>query len=207
MRRGDPAFTGHQNHGAGFGNNTLSRNFRNSDLFFDSLTEPYGLITDAAGLPVALDVNPAAFADAHFATFPPALVSPLVRAATSERGCCAVCGAPWERVVERTPCTPGVGGGNTKYPHNANGRTMMRGGLGDGSSVTTGWRPTCAHDAAVVPCTVLDPFAGAFTAPMVADRLQRHAIGIELSEEYCAMARDRLIADAGMFAELLDAAN
>jgi DNA modification methylase len=55
--------------------------------------------------------------------------------------------------------------------------------------------------------TVLDPFAGAFTAPLVADRLQRHAIGIELSPAYCAMARARLIADAGMFAQFDEAAN
>ncbi len=53
--------------------------------------------------------------------------------------------------------------------------------------------------------TILDPFAGAFTAPMVADRLQRHAIGIELSEAYCAMARARITKDAGMFAEIADA--
>lgn len=50
--------------------------------------------------------------------------------------------------------------------------------------------------------TILDPFAGAFTAPLVADRLQRNAIGIELSPTYCEMARDRLLKDAGMFAEV-----
>jgi DNA modification methylase len=50
--------------------------------------------------------------------------------------------------------------------------------------------------------TILDPFAGAATTLVVADRLQRHAIGIELSPEYCAMARRRIEADAGMFAEV-----
>ena len=50
--------------------------------------------------------------------------------------------------------------------------------------------------------TILDPFAGAFTAPMVADRLQRHAIGIELNADYCDMARRRLVDDGGMFMEL-----
>src|SRR5215813_822442 len=43
-----------------------------------------------------------AFKDAHFATFPKALVAPCVMAGTSARGCCALCGAPWERVLERT---------------------------------------------------------------------------------------------------------
>ncbi len=34
---------------------------------------------------------------AHFATFPPALIEPCIRAGTGERGCCTRCGAPWER--------------------------------------------------------------------------------------------------------------
>jgi DNA modification methylase len=51
--------------------------------------------------------------------------------------------------------------------------------------------------------TILDPFAGAFTAPMAADRLQRNAIGIELSADYCAMARRRLVNDGGLFMELV----
>lgn len=50
--------------------------------------------------------------------------------------------------------------------------------------------------------TILDPFGGAFTTAMVADRLQRHAIGIELNPEYCAIAERRLIDDAGMFADI-----
>ena len=41
------------------------------------------------------------FPDAHFATFPEALVEPCIQAGTSERGCCPRCGAPWERVVEK----------------------------------------------------------------------------------------------------------
>ena len=54
--------------------------------------------------------------------------------------------------------------------------------------------------------TILDPFAGAFTAPMVADRLQRNAIGIELNADYCDMAQRRLVDDGGMFMELACAA-
>ena len=41
--------------------------------------------------------------EAHFATFPEALVEPCIKAGTSERGCCSVCGAPWVRVVEIIP--------------------------------------------------------------------------------------------------------
>ena len=50
--------------------------------------------------------------------------------------------------------------------------------------------------------TILDPFAGAFTTGLVADRLRRDAVGIELNGEYVAMAQARIERDAGMFAEI-----
>jgi DNA modification methylase len=50
--------------------------------------------------------------------------------------------------------------------------------------------------------TVLDPFGGAGTTGMVADRLQRDAIIIELNPDYAAMAELRLQDDAGMFAQI-----
>ena len=50
--------------------------------------------------------------------------------------------------------------------------------------------------------TVLDPFGGAGTTGLVADRLGRSAVLIELNPAYAAMARDRVTADAGLFAEV-----
>ena len=44
--------------------------------------------------------------------------------------------------------------------------------------------------------TVLDPFAGAGTTLLVANQLQRHAIGIELNPEYAAMAEQRIYGEA-----------
>ena len=49
---------------------------------------------------------------------------------------------------------------------------------------------------------MLDPFLGAGTTALVADRLGRDCIGIDLNPEYAEMARNRLVADAGMFAEI-----
>jgi DNA modification methylase len=46
---------------------------------------------------------------------------------------------------------------------------------------------------------VLDPFAGAGTTLLVADRLQRDAIGIELNPGYTEMAMQRCQADAPLF--------
>ncbi len=65
--------------------------------------------------------------------------------------------------------------------------------------------------AAVEPCikagcpaggVVLDPFAGAGTVGLAADRLGRDAILIEINPEYADMARNRIADDAGMFAEV-----
>jgi DNA modification methylase len=86
--------------------------------------------------PEVWNIAAAGFSDAHFATFPPALVAP-----------CIMAGCP-------------VGG------------------------------------------LVLDPFGGAGTTALVADRLQRDAILIELNPAYAEMARQRIAKDAGMFGEV-----
>lgn len=48
--------------------------------------------------------------------------------------------------------------------------------------------------------TVLDPFGGAGTTGLVADRLRRDAVLIELNTQSAEIARRRLHGDAGMFA-------
>ena len=50
--------------------------------------------------------------------------------------------------------------------------------------------------------TVLDPFGGAGTTGLVADRLQCNAVLIELNEDYAAMAERRVTGDAPLFAEV-----
>lgn len=60
------------------------------------------------------------------------------------------------------------------------------------TKATLGWKPQCDHNAAVVPQTVFEPFAGAGTTLLVAKRLGRRAIGVELNPEYCEMIVRRL---------------
>jgi len=50
--------------------------------------------------------------------------------------------------------------------------------------------------------TVLDPFAGACTTLLVADRLGRNGIGIELNPEYARMGADRIRQDCPMFSSV-----
>ena len=50
---------------------------------------------------------------------------------------------------------------------------------------------------------ILDPFAGSGTTGLVADRLGRSAILIEISREYAEMAQKRINDDAPLFAEVV----
>jgi DNA modification methylase len=96
---------------------------------------------DLSGIipPEVWQIATAPFSEAHFATFPPALVAPCIMA-----GCPA-------------------------------------GGV------------------------VLDPFGGAGTTGLVADRLQRDAILIELNPEYAAIAERRLASDRGALLDAMEA--
>ena len=51
----------------------------------------------------------------------------------------------------------------------------------------------------VKPCVVLDPFGGAGTTGLVADRLQRDAVMIELNPQYVGMADARIVDDCPLF--------
>lgn len=143
----------------------------------------------------------------HFATFPPALVEPCIKAGTSEKGRCPVCGKAWERIIEK--------GESMWEERKANGAPMRKGMSEEGILEThnlsgskhanwkaehpdtfVGWRPGCSHDAEPVPCIVFDPFAGSGTTLLVARQLGRSSIGIDLSYTYLhEQARKRLSLD------------
>ena len=146
------------------------------------------------------------YPDAHFAVFPESLVEPCVKAGTSERGCCTVCGAPWKRLVKRTrlldgepwPDATAMRTTSISEPTSAQGVAHRR----ITSRVTSeGWTATCGHaEADCCPATVLDPFAGSGTTGVVASRLGRSFVGIDLNPEYAQMARRRIEAAAPLFA-------
>lgn len=154
------------------------------------------------------------FKEAHFATFPPALIEPCILAGTSERGCCSSCGKPWLRVTEETEEYAAFKAKQKEklgpdYHMKRAGLDAVKGHNtgGNGSTVpqkndTIGWRAQCECGGDPAPCVVLDPFGGAGTTGLVADRLQRDAILIELNPEYAEMARKRIHCDAPLFAEV-----
>ena len=57
-----------------------------------------------------------------------------------------------------------------------------------------GWQPTCTceNNDGSGKCIVLDPFAGSGTTLLVAERLGREGVGIEINPEYVEMANRRL---------------
>lgn len=136
----------------------------------------------------------------HFAMAPTELVRPCVLAGTSERGCCPACAAAWVRVVEKGAIVR-LRGESTAGPKAASGEPFGRMAAGYSASgwtpgvrpvSATGWRPGCdCPPADPVPCTVLDPFAGASTTGVVAMREGRNYIGIELNPKYAAIGRER----------------
>lgn len=102
----------------------------------DSMDAALAIMPDKRNRRSVWTINTEGYSEAHFATFPPALIEP-----------CILAGCP-------------------------------KGG------------------------TVLDPFGGAGTTGLVADRLGRNAILIELNPEYAAMAERRIKGDAPLFAEV-----
>lgn len=137
-------------------------------------------------------VTPKPYKGAHFATFPPDLIEPCILAGTSEHGCCAACGSPWARVVERKAATPGRNNNSLAHPEQLRQDGDRCGGWVDMRSTTTGWAATCACDANVVPCTVLDPFSGSATTGVVALKYGREYIGIDLNPDYMQLAHERI---------------
>jgi len=159
----------------------------------------------------------------HFAMFPSKLPEVCIKASTSDAGVCPKCGAQWARVVIKQ--------GEPKYTEQGNPQGVNRSVMswGDSHPVKNparwmptvdalGWRPTCTcwlpsdptpadwlplvpPDFKPIPATVLDPFAGLATTGVVALKLGRSFVGIELNPDYCRLAEDRLRRECGLLAE------
>ena len=132
------------------------------------------------------------FPEAHFATFPEKLIEPMIKA-----GCpaeiCRSCGKARVRITESAYKEAGKGNRNLK----------RKGGIDTTGSArpyetrmlaehkTIGWTD-CKCGAGWHSGIVLDPFMGAATTCVVAKKLGRRWLGIELSPEYIKIAEKRI---------------
>jgi len=177
-------------------------------LTAEQQTKTYSKVTETGGRNKrsVWHIATQSFSEAHFATFPEALVEPCIKAGTSERGACPKCGAPWRRVVERVRdhgLAPVAGGktatlAETDRWNRLDRRRKAARAAGEdpdnpfGHGTTLGWQPTCTCGGDPVPCVVLDPFGGSGTVAKVARDLGRSSILIEINPEYVQIAKKRL---------------
>jgi DNA modification methylase len=156
------------------------------------------------------------FREAHYATFPPKLIEPCILASTSQAGCCSTCGRPFERIVESTTYHAGGSGrAGTKSLGKLAGGTQVRENndirLGPVVETRTlGWDTECCRLFGAQQhgrCVVLDPYSGAGTTGLVAERLGRDYIGIELNPESVEMSVRRIRNDQAKRAEVSLAAD
>ena len=145
------------------------------------------------------------YPEAHFATFPEKLVEPCIRAGAAAKAC-RDCGAPWERLTEKSKELDIRAKGSTFDK----GKTGARNG-GDRTQTgprflnkTASFQPTCDHNSEIVPSLVLDPFVGSGTVGVVALGLGRRFLGIELNPEYVELATRRIEEDAPLFRQCME---
>ena len=137
------------------------------------------------------------FSGAHFAVFPEELIKPCVLAGCPEK-VCPKCGAGWVRIIEK-PELPEVEASDLdRYGTGKSGvhrkvRQAHQNWRDAHPDKTVGWEPSCGCGAeGTEHGIVLDPFAGAATTGVVAKKLNRVFVGIELNPEYRRMCMKRL---------------
>jgi len=137
------------------------------------------------------------FPEAHFATFPEKLVEPMIRCACP-KWICKKCGKAKVRITEKNyiPTRPGLNTRRGKSGTDLDPNKFLH--QRDISKYrqkieyyTIGWTD-CDCNAGFDAGIVLDPFAGAGTTLVVAKRLGRHYIGIEIKAKYVEMAKRRV---------------
>lgn len=140
----------------------------------------------------AIPVKPSSIP--HYAMWNEELVAPMIKMGTSEHGVCAKCGAPYERIIEKTYLEERDD--STRNQHTTDdrlGKTPVPEKGWQNTRRTTGWKKTCAcNTSEIKPAVVLDPFCGVGITCKVAKYLGRDYIGIDLCEEYVKIAQEMI---------------
>jgi len=149
------------------------------------------------------------FPEAHFAVYPPKLCEKPIKSSCPPK-VCPECGKPYERTTEiienENAKIPERWGANLKGEYHGMGKEDEKGKAQAPSNLKRniiegqkkkvefkGWKKTCNCSAAKTkPGIVLDPMCGAGSTLVKAKQLGRRYIGIEISEEYADITRERL---------------
>jgi len=131
------------------------------------------------------------FPEAHFATFSEKLVEPMIKAGCP-RWICKKCGKPRERIVKSEK----VGDSQKRGGYIVGGDGVYTGNVYSiphkhAKKEFVGWTD-CGCGVGWESGIVLDPFGGSGTVGIVAEKLGRNSILIDLNKEYCEMAYKRL---------------
>jgi site-specific DNA-methyltransferase (adenine-specific) len=126
------------------------------------------------------------FPDAHFAVYPEALIETPIKAGCPEF-ICEKCGEPRKKMYasgERIE----TGGTREKDTPSIGNKDIPTGYI---LKIERGYSD-CGCKAGFKPGIVLDPFCGSGTTCVVAKRIGRRWIGIDINRDYCEMARKRV---------------
>lgn len=134
------------------------------------------------------NINTKPFKEAHFAVFPEALVEPMIKAGCPEF-ICNKCGKTMEKKYKRVDTEiqrP------RKFGHTGNNDRNDTGDIyKEKISKFIGYEK-CECNVGFSGGVVLDPFFGSGTTGVVAKKLGRNYIGIELNSEYIKIAEKRV---------------
>lgn len=135
----------------------------------------------------------------HPAGFPEKIPFNCIKAGSSEKGCCAECGKPYKRLLEKDGVINHSWAPGTRDQHKVQ-KTQEN--IGVTSSLLTdqsvnyisvGWEKSCnCETGEIVPSIILDPFMGSGTTAKVALELNRNFVGFELNGEYLTFANNRI---------------
>lgn len=159
-------------------------------LAFNPLGKLPGSVWAIAGEPLKV---PAELGVDHFAAFPMEWPRRLIKG-WSPSGYCTECNEPRRSVYARDfaiqdDCSPGTAFKRDKHYAGNNWHDKPR-----GTSVVQRTGETCGcpdPDAPTRPAVVLDPFGGTGTTALVATMLGRTGISVDMSADYCRIARWR----------------